>query len=318
MANLSHTICAFDLLGVGLVGMSHFASPKSYENGEFDRGVHQVLATDEEVDDTFVNSDDDGDIYRSRRRIRSNDNMPGPLLENNTNESRHASTVLRRSLSSHEDDSSIEEDGDSEIMPPSFNAETHVQLVRRVYSKRRIGIVAAVANGILAGSSLIPVHYAKKHGFGGANYMMSYAVGAFMANLMVWLIYYAVVVVRLRPLGLSWAERLLRAAGDMPDPHWEQLWKPGLCAGLLLATAMFGSILAVTYLGQGIGNSVIQAKIMIRFVLAISDHVMCDLHAMKWFFFSHIVLLAVAYGASTTTKKFAIPGLSEIGFFRRP
>lgn len=34
--------------------------------------------------------------------------------------------------------------------------------------------------------------------------------------------------------------------------------------GFFLSTAMFGSILSVTYLGQGIGNSIIQAKIIVR------------------------------------------------------
>jgi hypothetical protein len=42
-----------------------------------------------------------------------------------------------------------------------------------------------------------------------------------------------------------------------------KLWFPGLCAGLLLSIAIFGSILAVTYLGQGVGNSLVQTKILI-------------------------------------------------------
>lgn len=37
-------------------------------------------------------------------------------------------------------------------------------------------------------------------------------------------------------------------------------------SGILLTIAMFGSILSVTYLGQGIGNSVVQSKIVIRCV----------------------------------------------------
>lgn len=36
--------------------------------------------------------------------------------------------------------------------------------------------------------------------------------------------------------------------------------------GMLLTIAMFGAIISTTYLGQGIGNSVIQAKILVRYV----------------------------------------------------
>jgi hypothetical protein len=38
-----------------------------------------------------------------------------------------------------------------------------------------------------------------------------------------------------------------------------------LFPGLLLTVAMFGTLLSVTYLGQGVGNSLIQAKILVRY-----------------------------------------------------
>ena len=156
--------------------------------------------------------------------------------------------------------------------------------------------------------------------------MMSYAVGAFTANLHVWLIYYIVVlvVVRRRPplSSSSWGDRLVRAAGDMPDPHWNQLWKPGICAGLLLAMAMFGSILAVTYLGQGIGNSVIQAKIIIRYVPCFWFYLM-DLEGWRLIYVSLIIgfafgILAVVCGEFSTTKKFVTRKPFGTGFFRPP
>lgn len=262
-------MAAFVLLAVGLVGMSHFAAPKTNAVEFDDSGVGFVqLATEEENEDV-----DDGDIQMNRS-VDENEIVIEPQQPAGSSlfeSSGGTKTVLRRTQSSHEESSGggddVHGDAESDVVPPSFNAETHVRVFRNViFTKRLFGIGAAVANGVLAGSSLIPVHYAKQHGFGGANYMMSYAVGAFTANLIVWLVYYMVLVLRLKSLQLSIGDRLLRAAGDMPDPHFEELFKPGLCAGLLLATAMFGSILAVTYLGQGIGNSVIQAKIMVRYV----------------------------------------------------
>jgi glucose uptake protein GlcU len=49
----------------------------------------------------------------------------------------------------------------------------------------------------------------------------------------------------------------------MPRWYFKELWFPGFMAGLLLSIAMFGSILAVTYLGQGVGNSLVQTKILV-------------------------------------------------------
>jgi hypothetical protein len=49
----------------------------------------------------------------------------------------------------------------------------------------------------------------------------------------------------------------------MPVWHFSQLSIPGMSAGVLLSIAMFGSVLSVTYLGQGIGNSIVQTKILV-------------------------------------------------------
>lgn len=123
-------------------------------------------------------------------------------------------------------------------------------------TRRQLGIVGAVVNGIVAGSSLIPLHYAKKDGFGGATYMISYACGSMIANGVLWLLFFLYYLHQSGGgINLAWEK--------MPDWHLRKLWFPGLCAGLLLSIAIFGSILAVTYLGQGVGNSLVQTKILI-------------------------------------------------------
>jgi len=286
VANLPHTLAAFGLLTLGLIGMSRFAAPSTVAGAGARRPddddedvepllLHALRTEEEDEQDDETQSDDTGDMQITMNRSIEQDKeileqQTETIFDNSNNGGfERPNTVLRRSLSIVVDSDSQDRDDDfsdrSDVVPPSFNAETHVRICRMVLAKRVVGIAAAVFNGLLAGSSLIPLHYAKRHGFGGANYMMSYAVGAFTANLIVWLIYYLVLVARLSSLDMSWQDKLMRAAGDMPSPLFQQLWKPGLCAGILLATAMFGSILSVTYLGQGIGNSVIQAKIMIRY-----------------------------------------------------
>jgi len=49
----------------------------------------------------------------------------------------------------------------------------------------------------------------------------------------------------------------------MPSFHWKALWFRGFMAGLLLTVGMFGAIFAITFLGQGVGNSLVQSKILI-------------------------------------------------------
>jgi hypothetical protein len=111
---------------------------------------------------------------------------------------------------------------------------THAKIIGKfVLSKQTLGIAAAVWIGLMAGSSLIPLHYAKKHGFGGANYMISYATGALMANTALWILYFLALLwhIRSKHRELSWEARIFHAAERMPEWHIQQLWKPGLVAG---------------------------------------------------------------------------------------
>ena len=53
------------------------------------------------------------------------------------------------------------------------------------------------------------------------------------------------------------------ALDSMPTWYFHILWKRGACAGLLLTIGMYSSIIAVSLLGQGVGNSLTQSKILI-------------------------------------------------------
>jgi len=144
------------------------------------------------------------------------------------------------------------------------------------FSKRDLGVLGAVANGVFTGFSLVPLHYAKEHGFGGAAYMISFASGALFANAVIWALWFGMVLMKVQrdsnqrdsnnnnPNSLLTTLHVYQAYESMPPWHFQKLYIPGFSAGLLLAIAMFGSIMSVTYLGQGIGNSIIQSKILIR------------------------------------------------------
>jgi Transmembrane family, TMEM144 of transporters len=81
-------------------------------------------------------------------------------------------------------------------------------------------------------------------------------------NACIWVMFFGVRMYQQVQHDIS-GSLLLQTIQAMPAWHFYQIWFPGLTAGILLTVAMFGSILSVTYLGQGVGNSIVQAKILI-------------------------------------------------------
>lgn len=123
---------------------------------------------------------------------------------------------------------------------------------------RQTGILCSVMTGVISGSSLIPMHFAKAQGFMGRSYILSLGSGALLANVIIWFGYFCYMYQR------GSEGTTLRTTYDlMPSFHWKELWFRGLMAGLLLTFGMFGALFAVTYLGQAIGNSLVQSKIFI-------------------------------------------------------
>lgn len=126
------------------------------------------------------------------------------------------------------------------------------------FTQRQTGILCSVMTGVLSGSSLIPMHFAKAQGFMGRSYILSLGCGGLLANLIIWFGYFCYMYHR------GSEGTTLRSTYDlMPSFHWKELWFRGLMAGLLLTFGMFGALFAVTFLGQAIGNSLVQSKIFI-------------------------------------------------------
>ena len=138
--------------------------------------------------------------------------------------------------------------------------------------RRQVGILCAVWNGIFNGSSLLPLHYAKQQGFGGLNYMVSFGCGSLIANGLIWIVMWIYEYAHMMKhdndgsieTESSRVTRSWRSAWDsLPPIHWAQTWKQGVLAGLILSMGMYGSIIATSVLGQGVGNSLIQCKIFV-------------------------------------------------------
>lgn len=84
---------------------------------------------------------------------------------------------------------------------------------------------------------------------------------------------------------------------SMPSVHFKELYIPAFSAGILLSIAMFGSILAVTFLGQGVGNSVVQSKILISGLWGIFWYreIKGGLKIAKWFASASMTIAGIVW-----------------------
>ena len=232
------TMGAFILLIVGLIGMSQFSAP--HKSQKADTLLQDDTISYDDLETTSQSTESTDSDYQEIEQPHVQKHRQGNNEFNRTEENENGMISSKR-----EQDNQIED-------------AYHVVLFggRLSLTKRQCGIVGAVWNGFFTGGSLVPLHYAKEQGFGGANYMISMSCGAFISNLLIWI---AIFLAKMRTHNNSTRETLK----SMPECHFRQLAIPGFLAGILLSMAMFGSIISVTYLGQGVGNSLVQTKILV-------------------------------------------------------
>jgi Transmembrane family, TMEM144 of transporters len=275
VASVAGTFGAFVFLGIGLVGMSVYSAPNVQQTAEAMGPPDTPLMSSKNEEDTMTSHD-----YLKDQETQTKSSVTLELTSSNqfTSQFGLARTRSNEGLNVAVADTSglaynpLRDQNDPANNSKSDHDKKNRNMLLRVVSsigigltKRQLGIGGAVINGILTGSSLVPIHYAKQQGFGGAAYMLSFATGALLANVVIFTIWFMV--------NLMFSQRdsngmvdFTQAYKAMPPWHFRQLWAPGFAAGTLLSIAMFGSILSVTYLGQGVGNSIIQCKILIRYV----------------------------------------------------
>jgi len=254
ISHFSTTMGSFLLLGLGLVGMSHFSSPEFSQKAPHN---NHLLCVDKEKEDMA----EEGDLMEMTtplQPLNPKETSPSGITSRGDKQERLVETAGRDENDNSDDQTggflSETKDGRVVIFPCDKRGPNGGTCATTV-TQRTAGILGAVLNGVLAGSSLIPVHYAKAQGLGGANYYISFACGSVIANTVVWAL---LIFVRYENSLAFTCHHLL------PNrQHFRELLIPGLSAGFLLSVAMFFSILAVTYLGQGVGNSVVQSKILI-------------------------------------------------------
>jgi glucose uptake protein GlcU len=265
------TSFAFSLLLLGLVGMSKYSS----------KTQKQVTEDFKEIE-LVANDLDDNKRGLISRKVTPNheDEEIIPMLTQN--EARF--------------DHDKEGSSDEKKTAPVFIGGMRL-------NQREAGILCAALNGVLAGSSLIPLHYVKAHGFGGLSYFISFGTGSLIANCLIWIVFFVYQHVRKSQVASLWA-----TLENMPAWHFKDLWLRGLMAGLLLSIGMFGSIQATSILGQGVGNSLVQSKILISGLWGIFFYKeIKDPEAIaKWFLSAGLVvagILLLSYERITATAK---------------
>lgn len=315
------SFCAFALLGLGLVGMSKYSSvkkatpssatiehedPRQRGSGGNEEGP-EFLPIENTVENDRLNTTGDDEEEGDRTMNRA-------LLarRKNANTDEEVDTIADDGETAEQNDhiAFLHESGDIKPLEPE-DLLIHVPyfIGRFTVNKRQLGIALSVFNGLFSGSSLLPLHKAKAEGFGGLAYIPSYGCGAMISNILVWLVFLVINFVRLQRLDHQQRQQtegqgsapgnlladIKRSLETMPPFHFRELWFRGLLAGLLLSVAMFASIVATTYLGQGVGNSLVQSKILISGLWGICWYrEISDPQAItKWFLSAGICVISI-------------------------
>ena len=157
-------------------------------------------------------------------------------------------------------------------------------------TKPQSGILASIFGGTWGGMNLVPMHYAAKDGYGGPTYVLSFFSGCMFVIIMIWL-------VRL-------LFELYRHNGDvgkayhaLPSFHYRQIWLYGSMAGLCLSGGKFMTIIAVTHLGQGVGNSFAQTSMLVGGLwgIFVFKEIEGRDRILKWLFSACIALTGVLW-----------------------
>ncbi|KAL3908344.1 MAG: hypothetical protein SGILL_008518 [Bacillariaceae sp.] len=162
---------------------------------------------------------------------------------------------------------------------------------RLILTKRQLGVLGAVVNGAWGGLNLIPLHYAQRdQGLTGAGYVVSYASGSMLVCIVIWIGMFAYEYCR---KGYSVSDAL----DGLPKWHVNELGVPGVVAGLLYSIGNFCSILAVSYLGQGVGFSFCQGQLLISGLWGVFyfEEITGRTTILKWFLSACVTIFGIVF-----------------------
>jgi len=286
--SVPHACGACATLISGLVGMSIFSRPQTKIKRRRKEDIEDDNTTEDTSSSTAVDEDDiEGNMRKRIQHSSSNDlqapllitkqrtsgdskaskrsgtkikNSPTPtktkILEVKAANEKTAPAPLCNSLSPLEVESLLE-DKDKFKHPTTSDKKSITFLNGRVtLTRRQTGILASLFNGLWGGTNMIPLHYAAHSGYGGPSYVISFAIGSFLVTIILWIIRFAFELYR-------HDGNISQVWSSLPSFYIKQMWFQGGLSGILYSGGNFMCIIAVTYLGQGVGFSFIQASMLI-------------------------------------------------------
>ncbi|KAL3912001.1 MAG: hypothetical protein SGILL_007060 [Bacillariaceae sp.] len=287
----TQTMLAFGILMCGLVGMSRYSDPSS---GGGDKAAASTTAY------APLNSSDLGASTSSIDEGRSVI-IPTGGKKRKSNKvliQRHEEAMMADASPSSADLKAMtpmEIDGSGDISSDEDAKAIEKDRVmlfggRLILTKREMGVLGAVINGAWGGLNLIPLHYAQRDGISGAGYVISYASGSMLVCILIWIGMFLYEFFR---RGYS----ALEAVEALPKWHVHELGVPGVCAGLLYSIGNFCSILAVSYLGQGVGFSFCQGQLLISGLWAVFffKEIQGREKIFKWFVSAFVTIVGIIY-----------------------
>lgn len=253
--NIPAAIAAALTLISGLVGMGHFSAGESSPSKNNSKSTDDLELT---LVLTSVSSNDAIGVTSSPlRKPSKRRNLARTSSQEIVAEEEQEAFLDKSSTTDHQaDEKNINANTNN---TPSRDEndpnDIAIHFCGLALTRRQAGILGCVINGCWGGSNLIPMHYAKQQGFGGAGYIISFAIGAAIVNVGMWILRWMYGVIRTRSM--------FQAYQELPSFHIQTLWAPGLLAGSIYSVGKFASILSVLYLGQGVGYSLCQLSIIV-------------------------------------------------------
>lgn len=271
--------CACFTLIVGLIGMSIFSRPQQVNPKIKEKAVDEGLSDYEEETqhsgESLTLDDDDADgvrkrVYSSQDLKMSIKGSPqrrdafSPGMAKKKSEKHGNVTIIKRQpapssvpLTGLEVESLIEHDSlNDPLVRPAATAEIQRGRICGGLTKRQLGIIGALFNGLWGGTNMVPLHYAAHEGYGGPSYTISFACGSMLITIGCWFWRY---IFELYQHDGSFSN----AYHSLPSFHIKEMWLLGGLSGAIYSVGNFMTIISVTYLGQSVGFTFIQASMLI-------------------------------------------------------
>ena len=172
--------CACCTLILGLFGMSTFSRPPSAKRKDVDEDVKSKVKHVHSAEDLKV-------------AIGNKIDLKKPISKRNAKKVKtDAVTIIDKESPSSLPLTSLEMESLVERKESFRHSTTTDMTMKRIplcgghITKRQLGILAAIFNGLWGGTNLIPLHYAAHNGYGGPSYVISFASGSMIITGVCW------------------------------------------------------------------------------------------------------------------------------------